>query len=523
MGLVRMRKGVVTRAVPVRGVAVLVLTLLPIIPAAAASASTGGQSHVRKPTVSGPVTGGNGVQALATDFDFQRLGYVREEYFLEGQAAGYEKVGAFRRDGKWRVKESETAPYKTRMVVIRPSDPKKFNGTVFVEWFNATGGVDAGPTWLNAHNEILRSGAAWVGVTVQAVGVNGGAQTVQSSAVAIPQGGLVKSDPERYGTLSHPGDLYSYDIFTQAGVAIRGDGMGVHPFEGFKVKRLIGAGESQSSSRLTTYINAVHPTVGVYNGFLIISRRATPAPLGDEQVDVNAPSVGDPSIPEGTRIRDDVDVPVFIFETEYDVDVLNFADARQADSRNIRTWELAGGSHIDAYTGGGYTLTDLGDGAAEAALLDPAQASNGLLGCAAPINAANQYAPLQAVLSHLETWVRNGTAPPKFPRIKTIGRGDGIEIVRDQLGIAKGGLRTPIVRVPLAVNIGDDTNTPDFCRVFGHTHPLDAATLAKLYPNGSADYVKAFDKAVDQAVKAGVWLKPEAENFRAAAGRISFG
>jgi hypothetical protein len=74
-------------------------------------------------------------------------------------------------------------------------------------------------------------------------------------------------------------------------------------------------------------------------------------------------------------------------------------------------------------------------------------------------------------------------------------------VARDELGIAKGGLRTPIVEAPLAANVGDDTNSPGFCRVFGHTHPFDAATLAKLYPKGSTDYVAAFDNATDQAVK----------------------
>ena len=64
---------------------------------------------------------------------------------------------------------------------------------------------------------------------------------------------------------------------------------------------------------------------------------------------------------------------------------------------------------------------------------------------------------------------------------------------------------------------------PGFCRVFGQTKPFDAATLAKLYPHGSSDYVKAFDRAVTRAQKAGVWLEPEAKNFEAAARKISFG
>ena len=40
-------------------------------------------------------------------------------------------------------------------------------------------------------------------------------------AVAGFAGGLKKIDPARYGTLNHPGDSYSYDIFTQTGDLVR--------------------------------------------------------------------------------------------------------------------------------------------------------------------------------------------------------------------------------------------------------------------------------------------------------------
>lgn len=495
-------------------VAVALITSVTASGANVQHTSSGG----RRPSVSAPSIEGKGIQALATDYDFASLGYERDEYFVEGEAVGYEPVGTLKNDGKWRVEETETAPFKTRMVIIKPADPSDFNGTVYVEWFNVTGGVDAGPTWINAHNEILRSGAAWVGVTAQAVGVKGGTQTVQSSTVAIPQGGLVNSDPERYGTLSHPGDLYAYDIFTQAGSAIRGDGSGVDPFQGYKVKRLIAAGESQSAGRLTTYANAVQPLVHGYDGFLIYSRGASAAPFGERPVGAD-----DPTIPDAARIRTDIDVPVFTFETEYDVDVLGYADARQPDAKNFRLWEMAGGSHQDSYAASGTALTDLGDGSAEVKLLDPAQATTGALNCAEPINAGNQYAVVQSALAHLDTWVRKGTAPPKLARIKTTGSGEAVEITRDDLGIARGGLRTPIVEVPLAANIGDAGNTPDFCRVFGHSRPFDAATLARLYPGGSDEYALAFVKSANKAVEDGVWLEPEAKNFKQAARSITFG
>ena len=304
------------------------------------------------------------------------------------------------------MKESQNAAYKTRMVVIRPKDPSHFNGTVYVEWFNVTGGVDAGPVWISGHNQIIRSGAAWGRVTVQSDGVNGRTATVESKEVAIPQGGLVKSDPVRYGSLTHPGDLFSYDIFTQAGVAVRGDAKGVKPMKGYDVKHIFAVGQSQSAARLVTYVDAVQPLAGVYNGFLLYSRAATPAPLGVRLVNGN-----DPSIPTAALIRTDINVPVFTFETEYNVSVLKYADARQPNSKYFRVWEMTGGSHEDAYSGGGYALTDLGNGEAEKALLNPAKANGGELNCVAPINAGDAYAPLQAAMSDLDAWVSSGTAP----------------------------------------------------------------------------------------------------------------
>ena len=67
-----------------------------------------------------------------------------------------------------------TADYTTRMVVLTPTDAAKFNGTVIVEWLNVSGGVDAPALWFMAHREIVREGYAYVVVSAQQVGVEGG-------------------------------------------------------------------------------------------------------------------------------------------------------------------------------------------------------------------------------------------------------------------------------------------------------------------------------------------------------------
>jgi hypothetical protein len=482
--------------------------------AATATVSAAPRDAGRTPTVTGPITAGTGVSLIGPDLSSK--GYVEEEYFIEGDAANHQPVGTLTSDGKWKVEKTDEQPYKTRVVVWKPADPADFNGTVFVEWLNVSPGFDNPPDWLNSHNFFVRTGAAWVGVSAQAASVRGGANPIQAEG-APPPGGLKAADPERYGTLEHPGDAYSYDVFTQGGLAVLGKGEGVKPFEGYDVKRVIAIGESQSAGRMTTYVDAIHPLAKLYEGYLIHSRQGQPSPFGDAVLGQD-----DPKVPNDVRIRRDLDVPVLLFQTEADLKLLRYLPARQPDSKNLRLWEAAGMSHADAYLGG-LALADLGDGSAELALLDPAQATGGRLGCASAVNANGQYAVVNAALARLERWVRTGTPPPSYPRIQTTGSGDAATVVRDEHGIAKGGLRTPIVEVPLATNDGEENSGPTFCRLFGHSKPFDAATLAALYPNGSADYVKAFDKAVDKAVKAGIWLRPEAEHFKTAASQITFG
>ncbi len=100
-------------------------------------------------------------------------------------------------------------------MALTPTDATKFNGTVLVEWLNVSGGIDAPAVWFMAHREIVREGYAYVAVSAQKVGVDGGL-TITGIDMS-----LKKQDPERYSSLSHPGDAYSYDIFSQVGRLVR--------------------------------------------------------------------------------------------------------------------------------------------------------------------------------------------------------------------------------------------------------------------------------------------------------------
>ena len=124
--------------------------------------------------VSGPVNPPSDISLLIGP-DAAALGYERSEFFLAGVANSYTPTAPLGTDGKWQVAPNPDpatrAPYKTRFVVYRPTDPAKFNGTVVVEWLNVTSGRRPPDRLALRPQRVVRSGAAYVGVSAQLVGV----------------------------------------------------------------------------------------------------------------------------------------------------------------------------------------------------------------------------------------------------------------------------------------------------------------------------------------------------------------
>ena len=184
------------------------------------------------------------------DYDLATLGYEETEYAVSGTAQSYELKGERGADGEWDVKPGAEAPFRTRIVVRRPSDPERFSGTVVVEWHNVSAGIDAAPDWGFFHRQLAAQGHAWVGVSAQKVGIDGGGfvQSIHLKLLA----------PERYAALEHPGDAWSFDMFTQVARLLRLPA-DQNPLAGLTAEHVLAAGESQSAACLVTYINAVDP------------------------------------------------------------------------------------------------------------------------------------------------------------------------------------------------------------------------------------------------------------------------
>ena len=283
---------------------------------------------------------------------------------------------------------------------------------------------------------------------------------------------LTAWEPERYGTLKHPGDDWSYDIFTQAAAAVGPDRSvgSVDPMGGLDVRRVIATGASQSGGRLTTYYNAVHPLAQVFDGFLPSISGGGGTPVNTKQPAPPAEGGGR----QGALYRDDLATPLFLVNSEGEA--RGYHANRRADDDTFRFWEVAGTPHDSRNA--------------------PGEAEGGPGRILNPLS----YLPFQAMaLQHLVAWIADGTPPPVFAGMdKTIDDGRA-HLVRDEFGNATGDLRHPALEAPTAEYHGANSQAAGFGRLFGWALPHDPANVRERF--GSEDaYLAAYTTAVDSLI-----------------------
>jgi len=411
--------------------------------------------------VVGPITGARppfGVPRL----DVSDRGYVVEEFQIAGTASAYVAAdGAQHRvDGRWELEAAGTADYVTRLLVIRPSDPARFNGTVLLNWQNVSAGAEMRAP---SGGELYDGGFAWVGVSAQEVGINGFPMGMDHrfGTRATP---LKDHDPERYRPLFHPGDQGSFVIFHDAARVVgAGRHTAVDPIAGLAVERVVAVGGSQSAMRLVSYCNGLHAVDPIVDGLV----------LGVWEG--RAPRYEEGSMPFGTmtRVRDDLSTPMIVVNSEFEATAL--ANIGAVDTDTFRIWEAAGTPHAPSpirADDGGWT-------------------SNPLV-----------LAPLhEAALRAMQRWLTEGTPPAHQPRIQ-VEPGRPAHVPRDEHGNAFGGIRLPEVAAPLREyrGIAFGTGRPP---LMGSSRALAPDVVARLYPSQEA-YAAQWCAAVDDLVSSGV-------------------
>jgi hypothetical protein len=441
-----------------------------------------------------PLHGGSGISLMGSldAPDLAAAGYEELELVVSGMATAWRSPrSTFPFDGRFHLERGPSAGYRTRAVVRRPTDLTDRSGTVVLEWLNVSSGADAAPGYGFLGPEIVRRGHVWVGLSAQKAGLETAPALVDVGGIDLR--GLRQQDPDRYGDLHHPGDAWSFDIFTAVARALR-DPAGP---AGGGVQRVIATGESQSAYMLTTYVNGVLPVEGCLDAVLIHSRGGPAAPLDgpDGRVDLDA-GRHDPPV----RIRDDLDLPVVVLQTETDVlGHLDYLPARQDDADRFRLWEVAGSAHADRSLVGDF---------------------ESVLGCPTPVNRGQQRFVVRAALRALETW---SDRVPSATRLSVIEGSDGTDgrarYELDEFGNVVGGVRTPCVDVPVEVLSGlAAPGANRVCLLFGQTRPVPVEDLRRRYP-GLDEYLAAYAASTDAAIEAGFVLAEDRNEVLADARR----
>jgi hypothetical protein len=454
----------------IRTLSTILVATLGLTAAAPASAAPPERAPIAEATVE-PLSGGirGGRPQNASLVDVAPHGYVEEEYLVSGTATAL--PGA---DNDIHVPftplaipnppPGPTAPYATRIIVRRPADPARFNGTVFVDWNNVTLQTDFDSLWGSSYDLLMRRGYAYVSVSAQKQGVDGS------------PAGVKGWDPVRYAEVTHPGDAFAYDIFAQAAKAA--------PLGNLKVRHVIATGASQSGRFLGEFINGYHPThERLFDGYL-------------------------PQVWPGTDIRDDL-VPILVVNSETES-----REVSQYDSgRFYRYWEIAGAMHGDIRQAAYLVATIARDQAAPAPVPPAPYASYQpemfeQYGEREPGGSCPQdYMPsryaVNAAVVAIDRWVR-GSAEPA--RVAPFERDASGALERDADQNVRGGLRLPPMEVPVATYVGNE------CNLVGRMTQFDAAKLASLYPT-HADYVAQMRAATDRAVATGIMVPEDGERL----------
>ncbi len=464
--------------------------------ALSACSNSGSNIHAESSLPTAKVAPAIGTPMSATVMPMQANGYVETEYFLHGQANRY-RISDPMKDAQ--IIDSGN-PYTTRVLVRRPTDPTRFNGTVIVEWLNVTLDQDIDFVFAATRELLVRDGYAWIGVSVQRNGVEAmkkwnpqrySALNVAASNIDPANGKQV--DPANPRIMAVGGDVLAWDIFSQVGQSAESNSSSM--LKGLKVKHVIAAAESQSTLKVSTYYNTIQPLHHVYDGFIFYDRTGT--------------------------LRTDVNAKTIAVGTEIFTALMGYPP--QNDSDHQRWWEVNGASHFSFDEIQNYVDPFIKRDATFHGSDGKALNLSELTKIKGPCTPATTYSRvpngdvMKAALKSLNTWISGGPAPASAPRFVV---DDQNKYVRDANGQILGGIRTAAQDAPIATNAGIGQG-PWFCGPSGNHIDYTPAQLCQRYGSHDA-YVSRVKAIVNANVRDGVLLPEEAQKTIDEAKTLNF-
>jgi len=435
--------------------------------------------------------------------DLEKYGYIEEEFYLQGVAPAITASG----------KQLFEAPYTTRILVRKPADPARFNGTVVIEPFSWFGERGAG--WILTRDYLLRRGYAYVGYTLNmnrpAVDPKFISDTPAAEAEQIAQYGQIvnfefmrRFDYARYAPL---GSYYDPQRFTR--------GEGPDPFApqsqaiaaqlALLLKTNAAQGPLAGLDVHRVYVNSWAVTAQVWMDYLDQGRHQQwrmpdARPLIDAYMTGRMAygEVGGDVIRRPRQMPDGVPFVTVYSQSELMHDVLEGIDLPpDTDSPQIRYYEVTGMPHL--------RLADLGTEHTELVAADIGKGD-------APRCRTLYDEPVELVVSALldgmDQWARDGKAMPKAPRVVHEGKA----VARDPAtGNLLGGVRPPWIQVPSATYLTDQETG---CGLIYDTKvPYSKDVLVQRYGSFS-HYEQAFEDAKGLSIKQGYLLPEDATGLR---------
>lgn len=442
--------------------------------------------------------------------DLAAAGYREDEYLVSGRAP------AWTYDDRGRPALTETdLPYTTRVLLRTPVDRARFNGVLQVEPLHPD--FDSAQTWRVLYPWILRTGAAWIGITQEP---------------RIAESMRTDFDPQRYAELSIPDPSLRYEIVADVATALRTRAVGLWD-DGPDVARAYLSGWSMTGTFCRVFLGeGFHqrrrlPDGGpLFDGYVVgissgaAGRSGYPG-LANEP---DGPSLQDPRRTIGAH-----DVPVIELLSELESETHGPVMRPDCDdpSDRYRLYQVAGTSHDT--TGPRQVTTN-----------HEQYRRRGLPVGSRQIVEMRSDARMdfvaRAVFSLLDRWVAEGQAPPRADRFtfaddSSAGREGVVPLARNEHGNVVGGIRSPWVEAPVARYAPHSTPVPEGCRpspwapmrdpagvarLMGNMTPFSRAVLDDLYP-GTEQYLARYRQSCLDLVDQGFLLWDEVESLMVAA------
>jgi hypothetical protein len=490
--------------------ALAAITILALIALPVSSASPPGIEHPTLPQIHRLADTPNSHAFSAAlhqsqPLDLAKYGYTEEEYLLTGTA----RVFDWHAQG---IRAIAGGPYTTRILVRRPTDPRRASGTVIVEPMNPSVDIDLPIMWAESHDYFMAKGDTWVGLTIKP-------NTVKA---------LQAFDPARYGELAMPNprpapacsaaeiDPWSqpttpadetglaWDMLSQLGVLLKASDP-INPL-GAPAARLYMTGQSQTAGYARLYAS-------------VFSRRETTPdgkPLYDGYLYSGSPPWQVPinqcwkEPPEGDARLTTAAASVPVIELFTQGDMKTNVPTRRPDSDAFpdlfRRYEVAGASHVDPYE-------DLSFASDDDAVRAHGRLHDNESEVCQPKNVTTGDFPVRYVFdaawANLDDWVRARRPAPRAAPLELKASPTALPpdeaFVVDRNGNAKGGLRTPYVDVPTARWVGAKSG-PFVCLFHGYKYAFDDARLRQLYGSHTG-YLKSVRASVTSLVTQR-WLTP---------------